>query len=286
MRRLSYPLVSAIAVIVVVIGAGCQRTPPAESQAAGFRPARLVGTDNPDFNGVWQAITTANWDILDHPAGPNPADRMTGAWGVQPPGKGIVDGNEIPYKPEALALKKVKAAKRLIVDPQNLHDSGDPEAKCYLPGVPRAMYMPYPVHIVQASDQILMTFEYRAATRMIALKDHKAAPVPSWMGWSNGHWEGDTLVVEVTEQNGQSWFDRAGNFASDKLRVVERYTATSPDHLLYEATLEDPDTFARPWKMRFPLYRLKEPHAEVMELRCMEFVEDYMYGTLRKKPTQ
>jgi hypothetical protein len=128
-----------------------------------------------------------------------------------------------------------------------------------------------------------MAFEYAAATRTIALKDHKPAPVPTWMGASHGRWDGDTLVVEVTDQNGRSWFDRAGNFASETLKVVERYTATGPDHLLYEATLEDPATFTRPWKISFPLYRIKERNAELMELRCVEFVEDFMYGTLRTK---
>jgi hypothetical protein len=287
MGRLFRRASSAVVVIALGIGAAIlSGTHPAEGQSAAYRPARLVGTQNPNFNGIWQAITTANWDILDHPAGPGPAARIVGAWGVQPPGKGIVEGNQIPYKPQALVQKKVNAEKRLTIDPQNLHDSADPEAKCYLPGVPRAMYMPYPFQILQTNDQILMAFEYRAGTRSIALKNHKPSPVPTWMGWSNGHWEGDTLVVEVTEQNGHSWLDRAGNFASDKLRVVERYTATGPDHLLYEATLEDPETFTRPLKIRFPLYRLKEPNADVMELRCVEFVEDYMYGTLRKKTSR
>jgi hypothetical protein len=272
-------------VVVVALGAAALWTrdqAEGQPQSSAYRPPRVVGTQNPNFNGIWQAITTANWDILDHPAGPGPAARNIGAWGVQPPGKGIVEGNEIPYKPEALAQKRANAERRLVIDPQNLHDSADPEAKCYLPGVPRAMYMPYPIQIIQTDDQILMAFQFRAASRLIALKDHKPSPVPTWMGWSNGRWEGDTLVVEVTEQNGHSWLDRAGNFASDKLRVVERYTATDPDHLLYEATLEDPDTFTKPWKISFPLYRLKESNVELIELRCIEFVEDYMYGTLRK----
>jgi hypothetical protein len=262
------------------------RTPVVEGQGAAYRASRLAGTQNPDFNGIWQAITTANWDLLDHPAGPSPSALVTGAWGVRPPGRGIVDGNQIPYKPEALKQKRANAAGRLKVDPQNLHDSGDPEAKCYLPGVPRAMYLPYPFQILQGPDQILMAFEYAAASRMIPLKNHKPAPVPSWMGASNGRWDGDTLVVEVTDQNGRAWLDREGDFASETLKVVERYTATGPDHLLYEATLEDPATFTRPWKISFPLYRIKERNAELMELRCVEFVEDFMYGTLRKKTSR
>ena len=262
------------------------RPDPAGGQPATSRSPRLAGTQNPDFNGVWQAFTTANWDILDHPSGPGPAQLVTGAWGVQVGGKGIVVGNQIPYKPEALVRKEANKEGRLTIDPQNVHDSGDPEAKCYLPGVPRAMYMPYPFQIIQTGDQILMAFEYAAAHRIIHLNDHREAPVPSWMGWSNGRWEGDTLVVEVTSQNGYSWFDRAGNFAGENLKVVERYTATGPDHLLYEATLEDPAIFTRAWTISFPLYRRKEPNIELAELRCIEFVEPFLYGTLVKKTNQ
>lgn len=271
-----------IGVVVAVVG----RPHPVEGQTATYRAPRLVGTPHPNVNGIWQAFTTANWDLLDHPADAGPAPRVIGAWGVQPPGRGIVEGNQIPYKPAALAQKNANVERRLTVDPQNLHDSADPEAKCYLPGVPRAMYMPYPFQIMQTGEQILMVFEFAAATRMIPLKNHKPAPVPTWMGWSNGHWQGDTLVVEVTEQNGHSWLDRAGDFASERLKVVERYTATGPDHLQYEATLEDPTTFTRPWKISFPLYRRKEPNMELSELRCVEFVEDYLYGTLRKKASR
>jgi hypothetical protein len=160
---------------------------------------------------------------------------------------------------------------------------GDPEAKCYMAGVPRAMYMPYPIQILQTPDQILMAFEYAGASRIIHLKNHREAPVPSWMGWSNGRWEGDTLVVEVTAQNGNSWLDRAGNFAGDSLRVVERYTLSDASHLMYEATLEDPATFTRPFTIRFPLYRRMEPDVELSEMKCVEFVEEYLYGSLRKK---
>ena len=254
-----------------------------EGQTSTYRAPRLPGTQNPNFNGVWQTFTTANWDVLDHSAQPGPYPQLVGAWGVQPEGRGIVEGNEIPYKPEALAKRKANFDGRLKIDPQNLHDSGDPEAKCYLPGVPRAMYSPYPFQIVQSRDEILMAFEFASAHRIVHMKDHRQAPVPSWMGWSNGRWEGDTLVVDVTSQNGNSWFDRAGNFASETLHVVERYTATGPDHLLYEATLEDPAIFTRPWRISFPLYRRMERNIELSEMKCVDFVEEYLYGTLRKK---
>lgn len=257
-----------------------------EGQPAAYRAARLPGTQNPDFNGIWQAFTTANWDLLDHSAQSGPHPQLLGAWGVQPGGRGIVDGNEIPYKPDALKKKRANMEGRLKVNPQALHDVGDPEAKCYLPGVPRAMYMPYPFQIVQTRDEILMAFEYAGASRVIHMKNPREAPVPSWMGWSNGRWERDTLVVDVTSQNGNSWLDRAGNFASDTLHVVERYTASGPHHLTYEATIEDPATFTRPFKISFPLYRRMERNAELSELKCVEFVEEYLYGTLRKKTSQ
>lgn len=255
----------------------------AEGQTAAFRAPRLVGTKHPNFNGIWQAMTSANWDVLDHPADFTPLLKVGGAWGVQPEGRGIVEGNQLPYKPEALAKKKANFENRLKFDPNNTHDLGDPESKCYMAGVPRAMYMPYPVQILQTGDQILMAFEYASASRVIHLKNHREAPVPSWMGWSNGRWEGDTLIVDVTSQNGNSWLDRAGNHTSDQLKVTERYMLQDANHLMYEATLDDPGVFTRPVKMRFPLYRRMEANLELGEMKCIEFVEDYLYGSLRKK---
>jgi hypothetical protein len=109
-------------------------------------------------------------------------------------------------------------------------------------------------------------------------------PADSWMGWSNGKWEGETLVIDTKDFNGLAWFDRVGNFASDKLHVVERITASGPDHLAYEATIEDPQTFSRPWKISFPLYRRKEANARLLEFKCVEFSEEVVYGHLRKVP--
>ena len=110
------------------------------------------------------------------------------------------------------------------------------------------------------------------------------SPIDTWMGHSRGRWEGETLVVDVTSFNGQTWFDRAGNFHSDALHVVERYTAISPDALMYEVTIEDPKVFTRPWKMSMPLYRRLEKNIQLLEFKCVEFVEELMYGHLRKKP--
>jgi hypothetical protein len=162
----------------------------------------------------------------------------------------------------------------------------DPEVKCYLPGVPRATYMPHPFQIVQTRNTILMAYEFASASRIVRMTKTEDAPIDFWMGWSRGHWEGDTLVVDVTGFNGQTWFDRAGNFHSEALHVIERYKRTGPDHLWYEVTIEDPKVFTRPWKMSMPLYRRKEKNAQLFEYKCVEFVEELMYGHLRKKDSK
>jgi hypothetical protein len=242
----------------------------------------------PDLNGIWQALNEANYDLEAHvarpamalrpgPYGPVPAAPVLtlGAVGAVPPGLGVVEGGEIPYKPEALARRK-----------QNQQDwlNLDPEIKCYLPGVPRATYMPYPIQILQSASALTFVYEYAGAVRNIFLKDPGPAPADSWMGKSVGHWDGDTLVIDVTDLNDQTWFDRAGNFHSDKLRVAERYTRTSPDVISYEATIEDPSVFTRPWKISMALYRRQEKNAQLLDFKCVEFVEELLYGQYRKRP--
>jgi len=230
-------------------------------------------TAHPDLNGIWQAMNTANWDIRGHAAGPGPLAQLGAAFAV-PPGLGIVEGGELPYLPEAAAKQKENFAHRL---------ERDPEIKCYMPGVPRATYMPYPFQIVQSQKSILISYEFASAVRTINMETAKKAPIDSWMGWSNGHWEGETLVVDVTGLNDQTWFDRAGNFHSDAVHIVERYTIRSPETMSYEATIDDPKVFSRPWKMSMVLYRDVDPHAQLLEFKCVEFVEELMYGPLRKK---
>jgi hypothetical protein len=262
-------------------------TPPLASQSAAYRPPRTPD-GRPDLNGLWQALNEANYDIQAHmarpalavragPYGPVPAAPVLalGAVGSVPPGLGVVEGDEIPYQPSALAKKKENQENWL---------TADPEIKCYLPGVPRATYMPYPFQILQSSKAVFFAYEYAGAVRNIYLTDPGPAPIDFWMGQSVGRWEGDTLVVDVTGFNDQTWFDRAGNFHSEALHVVERYTRTSPDVIAYEATIEDPKVFTRPWKMSMPLYRRQEKNAQLMDFKCVEFVEELMYGQWRKKP--
>ena len=155
-----------------------------------------------------------------------------------------------------------------------------------MPGVPRANYMPYPFQIVQTPTHILMAYEFASASRTIYMNSKDESPADTWMGWSRGRWEGDTLVVDVNAFNGQTWFDRAGNFHSDALHVVERYTPVSRDVLQYDVTIEDPKVFTRPWKMSMPLYRRVEKNAQLLEYKCVEFVEELMYGHLKKKPSK
>jgi hypothetical protein len=243
----------------------------AYAQSAAPRIPRLAG--KPNLNGIWQAMTTAYWDLEDHPAQAGPAIQL-GAIGAIPAGYGVIEGGTIPYKPDALAKKKVNAANRLKLDP---------EVTCYMPGVPRATYMPYPLQIVQSQNEILFAYTYNSATRAILMTKHREAEVDTWMGTSNGRWEGDTLVIDVTGFNGRAWLDRAGNFASDTLHVVERYKLLDENTLNYEATLEDPAVFTRAWKISLPLYRHREENARLLEFKCVEFVEELMYGGLSKR---
>ena len=263
---------------------------PTSGQApAGYRAPR-TGDGRPNLNGIWQAVNTANWNIQSHGVAPALAVRpgrvagtvvpaapvlAFGAVGGVPAGLGIVEGDEIPYQPAAAAKKKENADNWLM---------RDPEIRCFLPGVPRATYMPYPFQIVQGTDKVTIAYQYASATRTIYIGGKDQAPVDSWMGWSNGRWESETLVVDVTGFNDQTWFDRAGNFHSDALHVVERYTAASANHLTYEATIEDPKVFTRPWKISMPLYRRLEPNMQVLEYKCPELVEELMFGKLRKEP--
>jgi hypothetical protein len=226
----------------------------------------------PNLNGIWQALNTAQWDIETHSAAPGPVVELGAAYAI-PGGLGVVDG-EIPYKPEALAKKKENAANRLKLDP---------EIKCYLPGVPRATYMPYPFQIIQSQKHVMIVHEFAGAVRTIYMDKHTEPPADSWMGWSNGRWEGESLVVDTKGFNGMAWFDRAGNFASDALHVVERFTPRSPETLTYEVTIDDSTVFTRPWKISMPLYRRVERNAQLAEFRCVEFAEEVIYGHLRKK---
>jgi hypothetical protein len=244
---------------------------PSAGQAPTYRALRTAdGT--PNLNGVWQAMNTANWDIQNHDQRQGPLVQLGAAFSV-PAGEGVVVGNEIPYQPAALAKKKENAEQWLTLDP---------EIKCYLPGIPRATYMPYPFQIVQSPKNILFAYEYASANRVVNMDKPTEAPVDSWMGWSNGKWEGDTLVVDVRSLNGKAWLDRAGDHMTDNAHIVERYLMTDADHINYEATIEDNKLYTKPWKITMPLYKRVEKNAQILEFKCVEFAEEMLYGHLRK----
>ena len=243
----------------------------------------------PDMNGIWQALNEANYDLEPHmarhsmqlregPLGPVPAISMLqlGAVGAVPGSLGvIVDGGRIPYTPEARVLKEENAANWI---------ERDPEVKCYMPGVPRATYIPMPFQIIQSERDVFIAYQFAGAVRDIYMDNPGPSQVDSWMGWSVGNWEGDTLVVDVTGLSDQTWFDRAGSHHSYQLHVVERYTMVSPNHIDYEATIEDPLVLTEPFTIKMPLYRRLEDNARLMDFRCVEFVEELLFGEWRRNP--
>ena len=263
---------AALALLIVVTAITSTRTAPAAADAGIAR----LPDGHADLSGIWQANTTANWDLLTHRAQQGPVTALGAAFSV-PGGTGVVEGDEIPYKPEALARKQQLAANWM---------TNDPEVKCYQPGVPRATYMPYPFQIVQgsATNDILIAYEFASASRIVRMNTKADSPVDAWMGWSRGSWDGDTLVVDVTSFNGDAWFDRAGDYQTSAMHVVERYTPKGHDVIQYEARIENPELYTRPWTIRMPLYRRLDADAQLVEYKCVEFVEEMMYGHLSKKP--
>ena len=219
-------------------------------------------------------MNTASWNLEGHTASKMPVTNILGALGGIPAGMSVVEGGEIPYLPEALEKRDQNRS-----DWTNL----DPVAKCYIPGVPRSTYMPWPFQILQTDTEIFVAYEFGSNSRTIFMdRPGTEAPLPSWMGYSLGHWEGETLVVNVTKQVPDTWLDASGNYHGPNLVVEERYTLIDENHMQYEATIDDPDVFSRPWKIQMPLYRRMEDGARLLEYKCVEFGEDLLYDHLRK----
>jgi hypothetical protein len=233
------------------------------------RPERIGG--KPNLNGIWQAANEAHWNLEGHSAeAVAEFSQELGAIAAIPAGQSVVVGGEIPYLPGALAKRAENRAG---------WPAADPEAKCYMPGIPRANYMPYPFQIVQGEgDQILFSYTFANASRPVFMRDHQRAPVDLWMGRSNGSWDGDTLVIEVNSNIENTWLDRAGNHHSAAMVVTERFTKIDDHVMQYEATIEDPETFSRPWTIRMPLYRRIEADARLLEFNCVKFSEPLLYG--------
>jgi hypothetical protein len=281
----------AVAAAAAVVGAAISASVTQGAGAPAPRPGDIAG--RPNFSGIWQANNEAHWDVQAHAARAGavmqpgvypfeyaqvaaaPVVALGAAAGV-PASLGVVEGDgEIPYTPEALAIKKQNAEHWI---------DRDPELKCYLPGIPRAMYMPYPFEITQSTNKIHMAYAFATTARTIHLDEVDPPPADTWMGHSVGRWEGNTLVVDVANFNDKTWFDRAGNFHSDALHLVERFTLATPDVIQYEVTIEDPKVFTRPWRISMPIYRRMEPNIQLLEYRCTEFAEEFLYGHIRNEP--
>ncbi len=231
----------------------------------------------PDFSGIWQALGSAHYDIEPRAARRGPYEREFGALSAFPAGLGIVEGGRIPYTEPARRLRDENRADAI---------NRDPLAKCYMPGVPRANYLPFPFQIVQSTDVILIAYEFAESNRIVYVDQPEVvSQVDAWMGHSNAHWEGDTLVIRVTGQVPDTWFDRSGNHHGEGMVVEERWTPAGPNHIDYSAVITDPGTFTRPWTVRFPLYRRVEENMQLLEFKCAEFSEEYLYGEWRKPGT-
>jgi hypothetical protein len=276
--------IATIALAVLLVVAVTQIT----GQSPGSAQVPRMGDGRPNLNGIWQAMNTAYWDLEAQGGGPAPKEGFAlGAVGAIPPGLGVVEGGRIPYQPWALAQREENRTKWVSLDP---------EVRCYLPGIPRATYLPYPFQIFQSEDRVVMTYQYSYARRIVNMGAPIEAPIDTWMGWANGRWEGNTLVVENTafiepptlrpgEPAVGGWLDRTGNFHSAALRVTERFIPLDATHLTYEATLEDPKVYTRPWKISMPLYRRMEQDATMLEFKCPEYVEELYWGQYRKPTT-
>jgi hypothetical protein len=278
-------LAAAAAIVIAGASAAPAQQAAKTTMKAVKQPARIDG--KPNLNGSWQVMNSANWNLEPHSAAAAPAAaRLIGAIGAIPAGLGVIEGGTIPYKPEAIA-KRDELRKNA--------PAWDPEAACYLPGLPRATYMDHPFQIIHGDNkELLFAYEYHGANRAVPIKAVEVPPIDTWMGTSYGAWEGDTLKIVTLAQapgdvklpggkmqeNGVTWLDRSGNYLTNTATVTERFKPDGPDRMTYEVTIDDPSIYTRPWKITMPLYRHAEPNAQLLEFNCVPFSEELLYGDL------
>lgn len=270
-QRATQPATAPAAPAAAQPAARGQQASPASPKPV-VQPARIGG--HPNLNGVWQVLNTANWNLEAHSAEGIPAAWQLGAIASIPPGKSVIrGGGTIPYKPEALKQRDENRKK---------WPESDNEAKCFMLGIPRYTYQGVPFQILQGDTDMTMVYPFAAGNRFIHMrdKDHDRDPVDSWMGRSNGHWEGDVLVVVTTDLLPTAMLDRAGNFHSNQLKVTEKFKLIDSTHIQYEATLEDPQTYTKPWTIEMPLYRLIDENAQALEYKCVPFADMLLYHDL------
>ena len=256
-------------VLALAVAAAATMLPNSLQAKDKADPARIGG--HPNLNGIWQAMNSADWNLEAHSAEQLKDFWRLGAFGAIPAGQSVVVGGTIPYKPEAIKKRDENRAG---------WPKADPEAACYLPGIPRATYMPYPFQIVQGTGDILFVYAYASANRLVNMDKVVEPPIDTWMGESNGKWDGDTLVITTTGLNDRTWLDRAGNYHSPAMKVTERFKPIDRNHIDYEATIEDPEVFTKPWTIKMPLYRNVEENAELLDFKCVPFTEKLIYGDL------
>ena len=233
---------------------GASTPAPAATAAANARTIPRTTSGRPNLHGIWQVRNRAAYGLEYHNA----------SAGILP-GRSVVEGDTIPYTPDALATRNANYDKRAEMDPFN---------QCFLPGVPRIMYLEHPFQIFQTDEHVSMVFEWSQVFRLIYTNGTKHTDgIEFFMGDSRGRWEGDTLVVDVANFNDRTWLDAAGNFHSEQLKLVERFNMLDPDTIQYEVTIEDPKVFTRPWKISMPLHRHKDMD-RLLEYQCQAEKEE------------
>lgn len=235
---------AAASVLLVTLLGACATAVP------GGGIPRLDG--KPDFSGIWESATGADFDLEPHANRPD-----------APPGRGVIEGDAIPYLPAALKQRQRNFAER---------ETADPRLKGWTLGVPRGIYYPEPLQIFQRDQDLTIVFQFGHSVRTI-YKNRTGHPggeaQENWLGDSRAHWEGDTLVVDVRDFADDTWLDRSGNYHSTDLHVVERWTLLDANTIDYRATLDDPKVFSAPWSLAVQLHRHREPG--------FELIEDYRY---------
>jgi hypothetical protein len=217
-----------------------------------FAGSAWAQTQQPDLRGIWQATGSAYQNLEGSAA--QPGRPSTGRVVVDP------SNGKIPYRADSR-----KSADRNFRE----RAKADPLLTCFQPGLPRAALLPEPFQIFQNPDRVVIVYQHVHAYRVIFTDGRQHYDgIEFYMGDSRGRWEGNTLVVDVTNFKPETWLDGAGNFHSNKLHVVERYTRTGPNTIRYEATIEDPEVFERPWTIRVELARHTEPNFQLVEHEC------------------
>ena len=255
----------AVAVSIFTTSALAQRSAPPRGSAAprgsqrGSKPIPRAADGKPDLSGIWVATGALRLMVGEEATrailAADAASGRPAAPPAEPP----------PYNPAAEAQRQEFLARRGIDDPMAL---------CYLSGVPRISFRPLPFQIVQLPAQVILLYEVHHAFRIIPTdgRPHPDDVEPSFLGDSVAHWEGGTLVVDVTSFNLKTWLSGVGTIHSEKLHVTERYTRDTYDTIRYEVTLEDPDVFTKPWHMQ-ETFRLR-PNERLREYECIENNED------------